>query len=558
MSERSYDFIVIGSGSAGGIVASRLSEGGRFRVLCLEAGTQGAGYLWSRPPMGVSFMIDNPAVNWRYESEPGDTHGQRPLYVPRGKILGGSSAINGLIYNRGQREDYDGWAAQGCKGWSYADVLPLFKSIESTTIGSDQYRGRNGPVKVVQATKLCPFFDLYIATAVNAGIPSNPDYSGASQEGVTMAQQTAWRGMRHSTATQYLAPARGRANLVIEQGAEAQRLVIEDKRCVGVHYRQHGKLCEARALREVIVCGGTVNSPKLLELSGIGQAERLAQHGVPLVHALPGVGENLREHYAGLMKWRLNRSGIALTSKARGWRLGVEVLRYMFFRTGFLSQGFGPLRLFGRTRAELQRPDFMMVINPFILDVKTGRRRQVSPVEGFFAYTHAQRVESTGSIHIRSANPDDPPKICFRFLDTETDRQTSILAVRRAREIAATPPLCDLIAEELAPGAQVQTDEQILHYLRETGQMTQHPVGTCKMGNDPMAVVDERLRVHGVEGLRVADASVMPTLVSGNTSVPCMMIGEKCARMVMEDHAAPGQAVSDSFASVGQSDSTVA
>jgi choline dehydrogenase len=535
MPSKTYDFIIVGSGSAGGVLAARLSESGRYSVLCLEAGERGAGYIWTRPPMGVAFMINNPTVNWRYQSEPGTSHGSRSLYVPRGKVLGGSSAINGIIYNRGQPEDYDGWAALGCEGWSYRDVLPLFKSIESTTLGTDQFRGRAGPVRVVEASKTCAFFDIYMAAATAAGIPHNPDYSGAYQEGVAMSQQTAWRGLRHSTATQYLKPAQGRANLAVLQGAEATSLVLEGRRCVGVRFRHKEQLQEVRAAREVIVCGGTINSPKLLELSGIGNPEILRRHGIPVVHALPGVGENLREHYAGLMKWRFNRPGIGLTRKARGWRLALEMLRYAFFRTGFISQGYGSMRLFARTRPELTRPDFMMVVNPYILEVKSGNRRQISATEGFFAYTHAQRPESTGSIHLRSADPLDPPAINFRFLETEVDRRTAILAVRRAREIAAASPVRELIGEELEPGPKVQTDEEILQYLRSTGQMTQHPVGTCKMGSDALAVVDERLRVHGVQSLRVADASIMPALVSGNTSVPCMMIGEKCAQMVLED-----------------------
>lgn len=275
MRHPTYDFIVVGSGSAGGIVAARLSEGGRYTVLCLEAGVKGAKYFWTKPPMGVAFMINNPVVNWRYQSQPNETHGGRSLYVPRGKVLGGSSAINGIIYNRGQCDDYDGWAAMGCKGWSFKDVLPLFRKIESTAIGEDRYRGRSGPVKVVEASKSCAFFDIYMDAAAAVGIPRNPDYSGSSQEGVAMSQQTGWRGLRHSTATQYLEPARRRANLTISQGAEATSLIIEGKRCVGVRFLCHGQMREAHAAREVIVCGGAVNSPKLLELSGIGNPEIL-------------------------------------------------------------------------------------------------------------------------------------------------------------------------------------------------------------------------------------------------------------------------------------------
>ena len=537
MRAKTYDFVVIGSGSAGGVVASRLSENGRYTVLCLEAGEKGAHYLWTRPPAGVVFMIDDPAVNWCYQAESDPGHGNRTLYVPRGKLLGGSSALNATVYNRGQRLDYDTWAQMGCRGWGFDDVLPLLKRIESTEIGSDEYRGRDGPVRVTEARKLTPFYDLFIASAVAAGIPYNPDYSGATQEGVAMAQQTVFRGMRHSTATQYLAPARSRANLTILSGAEAVSLILEGRRCAGVRYQHRGALQEVHAGREVIVCGGTVNSPKLLEHSGIGNPEILGASGIETVHGLKGVGENLRDHYAAILKWRFDRPGISLARRAHGWRLSIEILRYGLFRTGFIAQGHGSMRVFTRSRPELENPDIMMVVSPYIVELKAGRGRRISATEGFFMYTHVQRPESVGSIHIRSADPLAPPAINFRFLATANDRQGAILAVRRAREIAASAPIREVIAEELEPGREIEGDDEILDFIRRTGQTTQHMAGTCKMGHDPMAVVDDRLRVHGIAGLRVADASIMPTMISGNTSVPCMMIGEKCVAMVLADAA---------------------
>jgi choline dehydrogenase len=530
-----YDFIVVGSGSGGGVVAARLSESGKYRVLCLEAGTKDGKYLWSRPPLGVVYLVDNPLVDWRYESEPNETHGNRKIPVPRGKMLGGSSSINAIVYNRGQKLDYDTWSALGCKGWSYAEVLPYLKKLESTDIGSDEYRGRTGPIKVTQSKELCSFFDLFIRSANAAGIPHNPDYSGEKQEGVAMAQLTAWRGERQSTATSYLQPARHRPNLTILTGAEANSLILEGKRCVGVRYLRNGAIEEAKAAREVIVCGGTANTPKLLELSGIGNPQVLRQHGIPVLHELKGVGENLRDHFAATMKWTFNRPGISLARKGRGWRLGVEILRWVFLRQGLIAQGHGAMRVFARSRPELEEPDVMMVVSPYIIELKAGRGRRMSATEGFFMYTHVQRTESTGSIHVRSADPSAPPVINFRFLETEYDRKTAVAAVRRARDIAAASPMRDAIAEETVPGPQVQSDDAILESIRSTGIPTQHMVGTCKMGNDAMAVVDERLRVHGIAGLRIADASVMPTIVSGNTSVPCMMIGEKCADMVLAD-----------------------
>ncbi|WP_340526569.1 GMC family oxidoreductase [Cupriavidus necator] len=535
MQPNTYDFIVVGSGSAGGVVASRLSENGKYSVLCLEAGVKGGKYIWARPPLGVVFLVDNPLVDWRYESEPDPTHGGRRIACPRGKMLGGSSSINAMVYNRGQKLDYDTWSRLGCKGWSFKEILPYLKKIESTEIGSDEYRGRTGPVKVIQSKKLSSFYDLFIRSAQAIGIPYNSDYSGASQEGVAMAQLTGYRGERHSTATQYLAPARGRPNLTVVTGAEATSLILEGKRCAGVRYRSNGTIEEARATREVIVCAGTANTPKLLELSGIGNPEVLSAHGIVPVHELKGVGENLRDHYAAIMKWRFARHGVSLAKKGHGWRLGIEILRWVLLRKGLIAQGHGSMRVFARSRPELKEPDVMMVVSPYIIDVKTGKGRRMSDVEGFMMYTHVQRTESTGSIHLRSADPAAPPVIRYRFLDTDYDRNTAVAAVRCARAIAAASPLRDVIAEEMAPGPQVQSDEEILDFIRKTGQITQHMVGTCKMGRDALSVVDERLRVHGIKGLRIADASIMPTIISGNTSVPCMMIGEKCADMVLAD-----------------------
>lgn len=537
MPPSTYDYIVVGSGSAGGVVAGRLSENGKYTVLCLEAGKKGPGYLWSRTPAGTVFMIDNPAVNWRYFSEPDESHGGRPIYVPRGKMLGGSSSINGMTYNRGQRIDYDTWAQMGCRGWSFDDVLPYLKKMESSEVGSDEYRGREGPMKVTEAAKITPFYDLFIESAVSVGIPCNPDYSGAAQEGVAMAQQNIDRGERQSTATQYLEPARKRPNFSILSGSEAVSLILEGKRCVGVRFRQSGELREARAAREVIVSCGAANSPKLLELSGIGNPEILGRYGIPVVHELKGAGENLRDHYGALMKWKFNRPGISIAKQGHGLGLMREILRYALFRKGFISQGIGTLRVFMRSRPELENPDVMMVVAPYMVEMTKSEKRRMSRVEGFFMWTHIQRTESAGHIHIKSADPEVPPSINFKFLATPGDREASILAVRRAREIVEAPPLGDTIAGELAPGRSVESDEEILAYLRDTGQITHHMVGTCKMGHDAMAVVDDRLRVHGIAGLRVADASIMPTMFSGNTSVPCMMIGEKCADMVLSDAA---------------------
>jgi choline dehydrogenase len=426
----------------------------------------------------------------------------------------------------------------GCRGWSFDDVLPYFKKLESTKLGSDSLRGRSGPVHIDEAKRLSPFYELFFRSAEAVGIPRNPDYNGADQEGVVMTQQTVRRGMRHSTATQYLKPARKRSNMTILSGAEAASLILEGDRCVGVRFRLGGVLKEARARREVILSCGTANSPKLLELSGIGNPEVLGRHGIETRHELRGVGENLRDHFATNLKWRLSKANIALTNHGRGWRLVREVLRFAIFGKGLISQPIAPVRAFTRSRPGLQGPDIVLDVGPYIVEARPGKNRRILPVEGFAVYAQPQRPESTGSIHISSADPFAPPRINYRFLETENDRQVAVGAVRRSREIAGAPPLRDVIAEELEPGLHIQSDQDILQFIRTNGIITHHMVGTCRMGQDPLAVVDERLRVHGLKGLRVADASIMPTLPSGNTSVPCMMIGEKCADMIMQDWAA--------------------
>jgi len=530
----SYDYIVVGSGSSGGVLAARLSENGKYTVLCLEAGTKGEHYIWTRPLAGTAMMIVNPKVNWCFDSEPSESLGNRSLYVPRGKIVGGTSAINGVIYNRGQRKDYDGWARMGCPGWSYEDVLPYFKKLESTDIGSDKYRGRSGPVKVTLATKTTPFFNLFIQSAKAAGYPENPDYSGDSQYGVAMAQTTSWRGMRVSTATAYLAQARRRRNFTILTGAEAGSLILEGDKCTGVRYRRGGRMHEVRATREVILSAGVVGSPKLLELSGIGNPDILGKLGIPLVKSLPGVGENLQDHYGPALKWTFKKKGLSLYERGRGWRLLVEIARYGLFRSGFISQSIGTMRVFARSSEDVDQADIALIANPYLLEIVNEKRR-MAQVNGFLVWAQVQRPESTGSIHIESRDPLTPPAIRFNFLATEKDRRTAVAAVRHAREIVAQAPLADAIAEEIQPGTQVQSDEEILDFIRATGSTTFHIVGTCKMGSDEMSVVDERLRVRGIRNLRIADASIMPTIVSGNTSPPCMMIGERCAEMVLAD-----------------------
>ena len=473
--------------------------------------------------------------------------------MPGGKLLGGTSAINGIIFNRGQRMDYDRWSQMGCRGWSYDEVLPYFKKLESTDIGDDRHRGRSGPIKVTWAGKISPFYDLFIRSAQALGYPLNPDYSGATQYGVSMAQLTVWRGVRQSVANTYLAAARRRRNLTLRSGAHVTSLILEGRRCVGVRFRCGATVHEARATREVIVSAGAIATPQLLELSGIGNPDVLGRAGIPVVHALRGVGEHLRDHYGPTLKWTFKRRGLSLAGQGRGLRLLGEIARYLLLRDGFIAQGIATMRVFTRSHDAVEQADIAMLANPYFTEIVDGKRR-MSNQHGFFIAAQVQRPESSGSVHVRSADPFDAPDIRYHVLATENDRRTAIAAFRRAREMAAAAPLADEIEQEILPGPKVQSDEEILDFIRATGATTFHLVGTCRMGSDALSVVDERLRVQGLQGLRIADASIMPMIVSGNTSIPCMMIGEKCADMILQDHAEGGSRTSARLAEHNHND----
>ena len=538
----SFDYVVVGAGSAGAVIASRLTESGAYRVLLLEAGTEGSNFFWSRVPVGVAKMIDNPAVNWCYSSEPDEGSGGRRIDVPRGKMLGGSSSINGMVFIRGQAQDYDHWAQLGNRGWSYQDVLPIFKRMERYDGGSDQFRGRDGILQVTSTARhKVPLLEMIIEAAGRIGLPFNPDQNGASQEGVGMSQVTIAKGRRQSTAYCYLDPVRSRTNLTLEQGAMAEALVLEGKRCVGVRYSISGAPREARATREVIVCGGSINSPKLLELSGIGQPEVLRRHGIAPLHELHGVGENLRDHYSPRVKFAIKGKNLTFNDNARGWRLAREAVKYALFRDGFLASTSVPIRAYFRSRPGLETPDCTVSIAPFLYEM-VGRQRRVARRKGITMNVNVLRSESTGSVHIKSADPAEPPAIRFNFLSTEHDRAGVLAAIRKGRELMATAPLKDIVGEEIAPGATLQSDDELLDWVRKFAETTYHPVGTCKMGSDAMAVVDSELRVHGLQALRVADASIMPTLTSGNTNAPAIMIGEKCSDMLLASATATRKA----------------
>jgi choline dehydrogenase len=528
-----YDFIVVGAGSAGAVVANRLSANPAHKVLLLEAGA--ADHIWTRLPVGSAKLLANPAANWLYSSEPEPGTNGRRIAVPRGKLLGGSSAINGLAFVRGQAQDFDTWAQLGNTGWSYDDVLPFFKRLESYRgEGDDRYRGHDGPIKVTNPPPATPLLRAVIEAAGQVGIRHNPDYNGAAQDGIAMSQATIANGWRMSTARCYLDPARKRPNLQIVTAAHTEAVLLDGKRCVGVRYTVNGQRREAKASREVVISGGTINSPQLLELSGIGQPERLGALGIEIRHPLPGVGENLRDHFAPRTRWRVGRKGITYNDTARGLGMVREALRWALFRDGLLATVGAPMRAFVFSREGLVAPDLLLGWVPMLTE-PTPLGRKIAREAGFTCYAHVMRPESKGSIHVTSADARTPPAIRFNFLSAPIDAELTLKAVRIARSIMTAPAMAPLALTEQAPGPERTRDEDLIAWVKATAETTYHPVGTCKMGSDPMAVVDARLRVHGIAGLRVADASIMPTLTSGNTNAPSIMIGEKAADMVLAD-----------------------
>ena len=524
----SFDYIIVGAGSAGAALAYRLTEDGKSRVLLVEAGP--ASHPYSRLPISFGLLIDNPTANWRFQSEPEPGTANRRIPVPRGKMLGGSSSINGLVYVRGQHLDYDTWAQLGNRGWSWQDVEPLFRRMENYEKGGDGVRGSGGPLGVSEVGDQNPLYDALFAAAVAAGYKRNPDYNGADQEGIVKTQATIWRGRRMSTAHCYLRPAMGRANLQVITEAVTEHLLLEGKKCVGVAYRRDGQLSEARAEREVVLCAGGVSSPQILELSGVGRPDILQANGIEVRHALPAVGENLRDHINARIQWRLKVPHVSYNVKARGINLVGQVIKYLATGGGFLSLPSAPLLAFLKTRPELATPDVQMHLVPYA--IKDPKRRKLQDFPGMTIGCYQLRPESLGSIHIQSPDPSLQPAIRFNFLGDPLDRQTMVAGFRMIRRIANAAPMDPFRDDEFSPGTGIESDDEILSWIRQNSETAYHPIGTCRMGSGPNSVVDRNLKVHGLEGLRIADGSICPTMPSGNTNAPCIMIGEKAADMI--------------------------
>lgn len=531
--QQAYDVIVVGAGSAGCAVAYRIARESRLQVLLVEAGSADRSPL-IHMPMGFAFLQKPHRNNWAYQTLPEKYLDKRRIDLPRGKVLGGCSSLNGMVYVRGQKEDFDRWAAVGNRGWSYQDVLPVFKRSENNPHADARYHGTCGPLRVGAITDEFPIHSAFIEAAIKAGHQFNPDVNGDYQAGVGWFPCNIYKGRRFSSARAFLGAGKRLANLTVMTNTLVHRVLLEKGRACGVEVERRGRILSVRAHKEVILCGGAVNSPQLLELSGIGQPERLRAAGIGVNKALPGVGENLQDHWNSYIKQRA--TGVkSYYSETQGLGLARNLWRYMFRRQGFIANPAATLVVFYQSSAAAQRPDSQIHFAPAASEVDA--KGNMVPIDAVTVAVCHLRPSSRGSVHVRSSNAQNPPAITLNYLQTESDQQLSISAFRQARDLLGQEPLNTLLGGEYEPGSQVLSDAEILSYMRRSGEPVHHLAGSCKMGSDDLAVVDERLAVHGISGLRVADASIMPELVSGNTHATCVMIGERCADFVLARHA---------------------
>lgn len=531
MQERKYDYVIVGAGSAGCALANRLSESGQYSVLLLEAGPADRN-LWIHIPIGYGKTMFNPKYNWQFYTDPEPNLNGRKMYWPRGRTLGGSSSINGLVYVRGQAEDYDHWAALGNQGWSWRDVLPYFIKAETNVGIGGAYHGSSGPLHVSPIKEKHELVEAFIAGAGELGIPYNGDFNGATQEGVGYYQLTSRNGLRCSTAVGYLKPARKRSNLVVETEAFASRILFAGNTATGVRYRQRGTECTVYAEKEVILCAGAIQSPQLLQLSGVGPADLLKRFNIPVIANSPGVGQNLQDHLQVRIIFKCAKPITTNDDLQSSWRQMKMGLKYLLFRKGPLAIGIQLGGLFTRAMKDAKTPDIQFHFGTISADMTAGKPHTFS---GFTMSMCQLRPTSRGSIQIKSTDVSVPPEMKPNYFATEHDQQVMVAGVKVARKLAKTLSMAPYITEEYRPGSATQSDDDILAFIRSSATTIFHPVGTCKMGDDAQAVVDDRLRVRGTRHLRVVDASIMPTLISGNTNAPAIMIGEKGAEMILAD-----------------------
>lgn len=534
-----FDFIVVGAGSAGCVLANRLSENRRNSVLVLEAGGSDSRF-WIQTPLGYARVFFDGRVNWKYQTEATPGLGGRTEYWPRGKVIGGSSSINAMVYIRGQADDFEDWKAAGNPGWGYADVLPYFKKSENNLEGGDEYHGTSGPLHVSRFTAH-PIIEHYYAAGRELGIPITDDFNGESQEGLGRYQMTIKNGRRWSAADAFLHPAKNRPNLRVEQQAHATRILFDGRRAKGVAYEQHGRETQVFAAKEVIIAGGSINSPQLLQLSGVGPAELLKQHGIDIVSDMPAVGQNLQDHlfFPTAFKTKIPSVNNLLNSRLRRFAAG---LQYVLARKGPLARTITHGGGFVRTRPGLTRPNMQIYFVPASFSIPKpggGRSMNPDPFGGISVNFSPCRPTSRGHIEIKSADYRDYPALYPNYLSTNSDIREALDGVRFVRKMASTKALSAIIEKSLKDWPPEENEDDLVAMIRATGTTTYHPVSTCMMGSDSArSVVDQRLRVHGIEGLRVIDASIMPTVTSGNTNAATIMIGERGAEFVLEDNAA--------------------
>ncbi len=528
-----YDYVIVGAGSAGCVLAYRLSADKDARVLILEAGGKDS-HPYIAMPLGFLRAMLQPELSWGYVSEPEPHLDNRRINLPRGKVLGGSSSINGMFYMRGHPRDFDTWRQMGNEGWGYADVLPYFKRMETSWRGEGKYHGGSGPLHVVPIDTRKLLHEPLIRTAPNAGYPVSDDLSGDVAEGFSKGEVTIdKRGRRASASRAYLRPAMKRPNLKVETGALTTRVLFEEGRACGVEFSQEGQLRRVRARREVILAGGTYNSPQLLMLSGIGPADALTQHGITPIVDLPGVGQNLSEHPCCMMQFAATKP-VTFLRELRFDRAALSAAQWALFGTGPFATQINSCNVAIRTAPGLEQPDIQIMCNPVRMDAFLwfpGLTRVLA--HHFQVGIVLLHPFSRGSVSLRSASPLDPPKVSLNLMASPAEWETMRRGIREARRIYHTPPQSELTGQEITPGDKAQTDAELDDFIRRACSVTQHPVGTCRMGHDEMAVVDPQLRVHGIEGLRVADASIMPTVPGANTNAAAIMIGEKASDLIL-------------------------